>query len=278
MRGESLLVLGIAGTGKTTYVQGIVERLRHSGKRVDIISKTHTASRRAGGVTADHWVRRHVLHGAATCDYLWVDEISQVDIGLLNQLGKLSFTPVHVLLSGDFHQSPPINNCWKGTPVPEDALEQSSLLHTLAGGNRCTLTECRRGDRRLVNTIPVGKGCNPGKRNWMQSSGGGGMADRRGLRPRLLFKTTPGGKGAGPGKRNWMLCSGWMDDRRGLRPRLLFKTTPGGKGAGTIGFKVRTWDPPGVSVRVKVQEPRGTFGPVCLSKQFLAGRDPAQGK
>ena len=145
------MAVGVAGTGKTTFMQGIVERLRHSGKRVDVISKTHTASRRAGGVTADHWVRRHVLHGAATCDYLWVDEISQVDVCLLNQLGKLSFTPMRFLLSGDFHQFPPINNCWRGTPVPEDSLERSALLHTLAGGNRCTLTECRRGDRRLFD-------------------------------------------------------------------------------------------------------------------------------
>jgi hypothetical protein len=83
LRGESLLVLGIAGTGKTTYVQGIAERLRCAGKRVGVISKNHTASRRAGGVTADHWVRRHVLHGSASCDYVWVDEVSQVDIGLL---------------------------------------------------------------------------------------------------------------------------------------------------------------------------------------------------
>jgi hypothetical protein len=65
-----------------------------------------------------------------------------------------------------------------------------------------------------------------------------GMADRRGLRPRLLFKTTPSGKGANTKKRNWMLCSGWMGDRRGLRPRLLFKTTPSGKGAGP---GKRTW-------------------------------------
>jgi hypothetical protein len=35
--------------------------------------------------------------------------------------------------------------------VPDDALERSSLLHVLAGGNRCTLTECRRGDRRLFD-------------------------------------------------------------------------------------------------------------------------------
>jgi hypothetical protein len=127
LRGESLLILGIAGTGKTTYVQGMVERLRCAGKRVDVISKTHTASRRAGGVTADHWIRRHVLHGTASCDYLWIDEVSQVDIGLLNQITKLLWAGVKFLLSGDLHQFPPICNSWRGSPVPEDALERSSL-------------------------------------------------------------------------------------------------------------------------------------------------------
>ena len=151
LRGESLLVLGIAGTGKTHYVQGIVERLRHEGKKVSVVSKTHTASRRAGGDTADHWVRRHILHGSATCDYLWIDEVSQVDVGLLNQIAKLCFAPMRFLLSGDFHQFPPIANHWRGSPVPEDALERSALLHALAGGNRVTLTECRRGDRKLFD-------------------------------------------------------------------------------------------------------------------------------
>jgi hypothetical protein len=94
LRGESLLVLGIAGVGKTHFLQGVVERLRHGGKRVNIISKTHTASGRAGGATADHWVRRHVLHSSASCDYLWIDEVSQVDIGLLNQIAKLHWAGV----------------------------------------------------------------------------------------------------------------------------------------------------------------------------------------
>jgi hypothetical protein len=151
LAGESLLVLGIAGTGKTHYVQGIVERLKHSGKRVDVISKTHTASRRAGGATADHWVRRQVLHGSAACDYLWIDECSQVDIGLLHRIAKLCWAGVQFLLSGDFHQFAPICNNWRGSPVPDDALEQSVLLHTMAGGNSCTLTECRRGDRMLFD-------------------------------------------------------------------------------------------------------------------------------
>jgi hypothetical protein len=82
---------------------------------------------------------------------LWIDEVSQVDVGLLNQLAKLHWAGVKFLLSGDFHQFPPICNHWRGSPVPEDALEKSSLLHALSDGNRCTLTECRRGDRKLFD-------------------------------------------------------------------------------------------------------------------------------
>ncbi len=41
--GESLVVHGVAGTGKTTFLQGVVERPRARGKKVDIVSKTHVA-------------------------------------------------------------------------------------------------------------------------------------------------------------------------------------------------------------------------------------------
>jgi len=161
--GGSLLVLGIAGTGKTTFVQGLVERLRAAGKKVDAISKTHTASMRAGGSTADHFVRRHILHGACTCDVVWVDEVSQLDVGLWSQLAKLAFTGMQFLLSGDFHQFPPLSNFWKGSPVADTAFENSGLLYSLAGGARCTLTECRRGDKRLfdfyASLIPGGSRC-----------------------------------------------------------------------------------------------------------------------
>jgi len=151
MEKGSLFVQGIAGTGKTTYCQGIVERLQASGERVDIISKTHVASRRAGGVTADHWVRRHVINGSPKCTVLWIDEISQIDVGLLLQICKLTFCGIHFILSGDFNQFAPIGNNFRGTPVEESALQQSNLLHTMAGGNRVTLTECRRSDRELFD-------------------------------------------------------------------------------------------------------------------------------
>ena len=51
---ESLLVTGCPGTGKTTLMQSLAERLQSQGLRVDIMSKTHCASARAGGKTADH--------------------------------------------------------------------------------------------------------------------------------------------------------------------------------------------------------------------------------
>jgi hypothetical protein len=132
LNGGSLLVLGIAGTGKTHYVQGLVEQLRAQGKRVDIISKAHCASQRAGGVTADHWVRRHVLHGACTVDYVWVDEISQINIGLLCQLNKLLYAKVRWLLSGDFNQFPALFNFFRGAAISEAAFVRppSTILRT----------------------------------------------------------------------------------------------------------------------------------------------------
>ena len=75
----------------TTFLHGVVERLGASGKKADIVSKTHVASNRAGGVTADHWVRRYVINGSPSCDCIWIDEISQLDVGLWLQLSKLTF-------------------------------------------------------------------------------------------------------------------------------------------------------------------------------------------
>ena len=123
--------------------------MRAAGKRVDIVSKTHVASNRAGGCTADHWVRRHVINGASSCDCLWVDEISQLDVGLWLQLSKLTYTGMQFLLSGDFNQFSPIGNSFRGSMIPENAFETSGLLHTLAGGNRLELVECRRSDAEL---------------------------------------------------------------------------------------------------------------------------------
>ena len=61
--GESLLLTGKPGTGKTHLACKIVEALRELGDTVHIITKTHAAVQNVGlgAQTADHWVRRNVL-------------------------------------------------------------------------------------------------------------------------------------------------------------------------------------------------------------------------
>ena len=115
------------------------------------LSKTHVASARIEGVTADIWVRRHILAGTPAVDVVWIDEIGQVDVGLWAQLGKLAFLakPPQFLLSGDPNQFGPIGNSWRSAVVSDQALWQSRFLLDLCGGKRLQLTACRRSDARL---------------------------------------------------------------------------------------------------------------------------------
>ena len=97
---------------------------------------------------------------------LWIDEISQLDVGLLLQISKLCFCEgFRFTLSGDFNQFAPIGNNFRGTPIAEDALQVSNLLHTMASGNVVTLTECRRSDKVLfdfyASLVQIGLPDNP---------------------------------------------------------------------------------------------------------------------
>ena len=148
LEGSSIYICGIAGTGKTYLAKQLVEQLRALGKRVDIIAKCHTAAVRAGGVTADHYVRRTILHGACTAGVILVEEISQIECALWTQLNKVN---KQWILCGDFNQFAPVFDSWRGTDVPEGSFERSRMFHRMAGGNRLTLTRCRRADSFLFD-------------------------------------------------------------------------------------------------------------------------------
>jgi hypothetical protein len=151
--GDSCLVQGIAGTGKSYFIrERVLPKLKAQGKRIISIAKTHCAARVAGGVTADHFAWRHIREGGTNVDIIWVDEISLLDIELLQELNHLTFRepPVTWLLSGDFNQYAPFFNTFRGEPVTK-SLENAHLLDLMAMGNRLTLTECKRSDPILFN-------------------------------------------------------------------------------------------------------------------------------
>jgi hypothetical protein len=72
-----------------------------------------------------------VLASCPRCDVLWVDEISQLEVGLWFQINKLTNTKMQFLLSGDFHQFPALGNTFRRAVVSDTAFEHSGHLYTL---------------------------------------------------------------------------------------------------------------------------------------------------
>jgi hypothetical protein len=145
--GESVLVSGPPGVGKSTLVSKCVLGLRAAGKRVQIVAKTHVAADVAGGDTVDHFVHRHVRNGGTSADVIVVDEVSMLNAALLIDLNHLTFRPkpVQWVLVGDFNQLlPRDDDLWRGGKLP--AFEHSGLLKTMAGCNRSILRTFHRSD------------------------------------------------------------------------------------------------------------------------------------
>ena len=150
------------------------------GKKVAAISKTHVASSRIDGSTADVWVRRHILGGTPNCDVLWIDEISQLDIALWAQLAKLQFLtkPMGFIMSGDANQFGAIGNTWRSAVVDDEALWHSDLLFDFCGGHRIELVECLRSDKALFDAYSCLPGMHDqGGRDSRHPSHGQGFAD-----------------------------------------------------------------------------------------------------
>ena len=144
LAGNSLLLTGLPGTGKTHLARTIVARLREQGEAVHLVSKTHCSAQNLGlgAQTADHWVRRYVRGGSAQkLDWLVVEEITQLDMALWADLACVGLNAdVKFLLLGDFRQLPAVLDSWAGRPISAP-LEHSQLVRDLAGG---TGTSSRR--------------------------------------------------------------------------------------------------------------------------------------
>ena len=153
--GESLLLTGFPGTGKTHLAKKIVEALREHGDTVHIMTKTHAAVQNVGlgAQTADHWVRRNVRNGHCSATWLVIEELTQLDTPLWADIACLSMNKkIRFLLLGDFRQLPAVLDSFAGAEVCRE-LKDSQLLHDLAGGWCHELSERWRFDEQIFEFL-----------------------------------------------------------------------------------------------------------------------------
>jgi len=135
LAGESVLLTGPAGAGKTYVLNQFIRLAKAEGKHVSVTATTGLAATHLGGTTIHAWAGIGVMdelpHGFAShvskgrrdiitkTDILIIDEISMlhdfrldmVDMAcrLVREEPDVPFGGIQVIMSGDFFQLPPIN-------------------------------------------------------------------------------------------------------------------------------------------------------------------------
>lgn len=149
LRGGSMIVEGLAGTGKSVVLRAVQAALEHAGVKCQAICLTHTGARNIGSKasTAHSFVIKHVLYGTFGGKVVLVDEISFMSLDLLAALEHLRLKDVRLICFGDFGQLPPVSNRWRGQSVPPDVFQDSRLSWHWGTGTRFVLQRCRRSDQ-----------------------------------------------------------------------------------------------------------------------------------
>ena len=135
LSGESALLTGPAGTGKTFVLNQFIRQARADGKYVSVTATTGLAATHLGGTTIHAWAGigvydslpnnfvEHVSKGRREIiektDVLIIDEISMLHdyrLDMVDEVCRLvrkrvdePFGGIQVVLSGDFFQLPPVN-------------------------------------------------------------------------------------------------------------------------------------------------------------------------
>ena len=142
---KGCLILGSAGTGKTTLLNKIIDKLE--GKKLLRLAPTNKSALLINGQTLDKFTYNFVNCGTNlkmydNIEYIFIDEISmvrelfyQILLTLKNYNPKIKF-----IISGDFGQLPPVNEKMKSS------YEYSRALYELVDGNKLSLLKCRRSD------------------------------------------------------------------------------------------------------------------------------------
>jgi ATP-dependent exoDNAse (exonuclease V) alpha subunit len=135
LSGESVLLTGPAGAGKTHVLNQFIRLAKHEGRHVSVTATTGLAATHLGGTTIHSWAgigvadslsdsfgdhvskgRREIIERT---DVLIIDEISMLHDFRLDMVDQVCrtvrkkddepFGGIQVIMSGDFFQLPPIN-------------------------------------------------------------------------------------------------------------------------------------------------------------------------
>ena len=135
LSGESALLTGPAGSGKTYLLNQFIKLAKHEGKHVSVTATTGLAATHLGGTTIHAWSGmgihdmlsdsfvQHMSKGRKDIiektDVLIIDEISMLHdyrLDMVDEICRLvrekpdePFGGIQVVMSGDFFQLPPIN-------------------------------------------------------------------------------------------------------------------------------------------------------------------------
>src|SRR5690606_22607074 len=135
LSGESVLLTGPAGAGKTYVLNQFIRLAKHEGKVVSVTATTGLAATHLGGTTIHAWSGigvndfisdnfvNHLSKGRQEIiektDALIIDEISMLHdyrLDMVDEVCRLvrqrpdePFGGIQVIMSGDFFQLPPIN-------------------------------------------------------------------------------------------------------------------------------------------------------------------------
>lgn len=134
LSGESVLLTGPAGAGKTFVLNQFIRLAKAEGKHVSVTATTGLAATHLGGTTIHSWsgigVSDELPHGFAEhmakgrqeiiekTDVLIIDEISMLHdfrLDMIDQVCRVvrkkdePFGGIQLIMSGDFFQLPPIN-------------------------------------------------------------------------------------------------------------------------------------------------------------------------
>lgn len=175
LSGESVLLTGPAGSGKTYVLNQFIKLAKKEGKHISVTATTGLAATHLGGTTIHSWsgigindflqsgFAEHLSKGRLeiieNTDVLIIDEISMLHDYRLDMVDEVCravrkseepFGGIQVIMSGDFFQLPPINN---GRGRSGGFVFNSEVWHKLDPVICYLQEQYRQNDEQLIDIL-----------------------------------------------------------------------------------------------------------------------------